>query len=205
MLRSNTAARIYGLYHRHPSHGFLTYLMKNEKDTTSLAEVAQPSPSQSQADGRLATTLLQRSRYLLFSRHAVLLVKNRSFYDSLKHHTLKGKRVSLTQAAFNYLFFWRSLTKSPADRRITSPDPILVLHSGASNSILLGDTLGLDLQTASQVNWEARGLWDSLLRIKKINYLELREVTDKLRDFTKMLPPGTYIKYGKKTINPWFI
>lgn len=110
----------------------------------------------------------------------------RSLYDSLSAGG-KGKRVKLVHAALRDLKHWRKLRDLPTSRQIRQPKPSLALHSDASTETGQGGTLGFNLQAGTPGLWEARGVWDPQYRLRSINFLELRAVTDNLRSFTSHL------------------
>lgn len=118
----------------------------------------------------------------------------RSLYDSMKTKSWKGRRVRLVHAAIRDLKQWRDLRNRPPSRSMHSAQPTMAMHSDASTSIGSGGTLGADLRQGSPGTWEAKGLWDPVLRTKPITFLELRAVTDNLRSFTKYVSRGTHLK-----------
>lgn len=70
-------------------------------------------------------------------------------------------------------------------------------HSDASTSNGLRGTLRTDLRMNEDGTWQARGLWDPLLRTKPFKFLELRVVTENIRLFSQNLQHGTKLKVWK--------
>ena len=129
----------------------------------------------------------------------------RSLYDSIKAKRGKGSRVRLLHTAIKDLKHWRDLKASRPSRSIHSAQPTMAMHSDASTSIGSGGTLGADLRQGSPGTWEAKGLWDPILRTKPITFLELRAVTDNLRSFTQYVSRGTHLKIWEDNMAVVFI
>lgn len=117
----------------------------------------------------------------------------RSIYDSIRI-SKPGPRVKLVHAAMRDLRVWCDLTLSPSTRLIHKQAPEMAVHSDASTTVGQGGTLGSDLRPGSQGCWEARGLWDPVMRSKPITFLELRAVTDNFKAFASEIKSGTHLR-----------
>ena len=163
-----------------------------------LASIAQQLLSQARRNRRIVdVSLLRHFCGVAISCSLAMPLSRfytRSLYDSLKIATRRDRRVRLVHAAVRDLKEWRGLKSSPPSRPIRSAQPTMAMHSDASTSIGSGGTLGSDLRQGSSGTWEAKGLWDPILRTKPITFLELRAVTDNLRSFAKYVVRGTHLK-----------
>lgn len=79
-------------------------------------------------------------------------------------------------------------------RPVPIPPTTLALHSDASTTIDQGGALGSNLHPGTHGTWEARGLWDPLLRVKQVTFLELLAVTENIRLFANMLKSGPSLR-----------
>lgn len=171
-----------------------------ESRLVKLSSMASRLMSQARRNRRLVDqTLLRTFTGLAISCTLAMPLARfytRSMYDSLTNP--RGSRCRLTHAAMRDLKEWKQLRTHPTQPLLQRPmhprTPSLALHSDASGSIGQGGTLGKDLRQGSPGTWEARGLWDPLLRVQPITFKELRAVTDNLRSFERYLKQGQHIK-----------